>query len=222
MVQAHAVGAASLDEFSLLGRDWTQLPEVFAPHLTGSTEFFSTHLPYPVGGSLLEVGSGTGVTAVTAALSGCARVVAVDISPAAVCNSLLNAECHRVSDRVRVLESDLFGALAPDERFDAIFWNSNVIYTPAGFAGSGPGDLHGAVFDPGYVLHGRYLREGPDHLAQGGRLLLGFNSLGDTPRLTDLASGQGLRMNCLASAARHSGGTPVEFRLLEFVPRGEG
>ena len=67
------------------------------------------------------------MTAVTAALAGCATVTALDITTAAVENTRANAELHGVADRVRVAHSDLFEALEPGERFDLIFWNSNYI-----------------------------------------------------------------------------------------------
>src|SRR5258708_29588394 len=58
------------EQFDMLGRTWTLLPGVFAPVHTASTELFSRWLPFPVGGAFLEIGSGAGVHAVTAALTG--------------------------------------------------------------------------------------------------------------------------------------------------------
>src|SRR5258708_5898149 len=114
-------------EFELAGRRWTLLPGVFAPTYTPVTELFTTWIPYPVGGTLLEMGSGTGVTAVNAALAGCRRVTALDISSAAVENTRRNVERHGVADRVEVRHSDLFDALSGDERFHLIYWNSNFV-----------------------------------------------------------------------------------------------
>ena len=99
-------------EFALVGRRWTLLPGVFAPTYTPVTELFTAWIPYPVGGTLLEMGSGTGVTAVSAALAGCRRVTALDISAAAVENTRRNVERHGVADRVDVRQSDLFDALS--------------------------------------------------------------------------------------------------------------
>ena len=117
-------------EFELLGRRWTLLPDVFAPTYTPVTELFTAWIPYPVGGTLLEMGSGTGVTAVSAALVGCRRVTALDISSAAVENTRRNVERHGVADRVDVRHSDLFDALSAGERFDVIYWNSNFVEAP--------------------------------------------------------------------------------------------
>lgn len=203
---------AGPDRFSLLGEEWELLAGVFAPTFTPVTELFTSWLPYPVGGSFLEVGSGTGVTAVTAARSGCASVTALDIGAAAVENTRRNAIRHGVADRVRVLRSDLFDALGPDERFDLIFWNSNFVEMSADFVNST--DLHHAFFDPGYQTHGRYLREAPAHLTERGRLLLGFADLGNTPKLTALAEEEGLTIEVLR-AERRQLEIPIEFVLLE-------
>ncbi|MGD0064048.1 MAG: methyltransferase [Streptosporangiaceae bacterium] len=200
------------DRFSLLGDEWELLEGVFAPSFTPVTELFTSWLPYPVGGSFLEVGSGAGVTAVTAARSGCASVTALDIGAAAVENTRRNAVRHGVADRVRVLRSDLFDALDPDERFDLIYWNSNFVETSADSVNST--DLHHAFFDPGYQTHGRYLREAPAHLTEGGRLLLGFADLGNMPKLTALCAGQGLTIEVFR-AERRDLEIPVEFLLLE-------
>lgn len=215
LVERHG-GVARLTEFELLGRVWTLLPEVFAPIHTKSTELFSTWLPYPVGGSVLEIGSGTGVTAVTAALRGCASVVAADISAAAVQNTGANVSRHGVGDRVRFLHSDLFEAIDPAERFDLIFWNSNVIEAPAEFEYTR--DLEWAFFDRDYAAHRRYLRQGPQRLTPTGRMFLGFNNLGNVPVLNAIAAEAGLEVAVANRQLGNAGDMPVEFLLLELVP----
>lgn len=52
------------------------------------------------GGAVLDVGSGSGVLAVAAARLGAARVVAVDIDPAAVAATRANAAANGVADRI--------------------------------------------------------------------------------------------------------------------------
>ncbi|HET9896228.1 MAG TPA: methyltransferase [Streptosporangiaceae bacterium] len=204
--------AEAPERFSLLGDEWELLDGVFAPTFTPVTELFTSWLPYPAGGSFLEVGSGAGVTAVTAARSGCASVTALDIGSAAVENTRRNAIRHGVADRVRVLRSDMFEALGPDERFDLIYWNSNFVEMNAEFVNST--DLHHAFFDPGYQAHGRYLREAPAHLTEHGRLLLGFADLGNMPKLTALCAEAGLMIEVFR-AERRQLEISVEFLLLE-------
>jgi release factor glutamine methyltransferase len=204
-------------EFTLMGRTWLLLGGVFNPSYTPVTQLFSEHLPYPPGGSFLEMGCGAGVTAVIAALSGCRTVTALDISPAAVANTKLNAARHGVADTVRVAQSDLFSALAPDERFDMIFWNSNFAEPPDGFVNET--DLHHAFFDPGYTAHRRFVREAPGRLTERGRLLLGFCSIGNADRLAQECAEAGLRIELVWSQSRVvEAGTSFEFQILELCP----
>lgn len=199
--------------FRLLDREWELLDGVFSPTFTPVTELFSSWLPYPVGGTFLEVGSGTGVTAVVAALSGCRAVTALDISAAAVDNTRRNVALHGVGDRVRVLRSDLFSALRPEERFDLIYWNSNFAEPPDGFVNST--ELHHAFFDPQYRTHRAFVAQAPGFLAPGGRLMLGFASIGNGRLLARACAAAGLEPTLVRSRRRDLGDITVEFQLLE-------
>jgi release factor glutamine methyltransferase len=210
----HAQAEGRPTEFELLGLEWDLLDGVFAPVYTSSTELYSTWVPYPVGGSFLEVGCGAGLTAVLAALRGCSSVTALDISAAAVANARRNAERHGVSDRVRVLRSDMFGGLDADARFDVIFWNSNYAEAPADFAYET--ELQHAFFDAGYRSHRAYVSEARAHLNDGGRQLLGFSDLGNRRLLDGFAAEAGLDVRLLEHATRTTTVT-MDFQLLELV-----
>jgi release factor glutamine methyltransferase len=215
LLRRHLTDAGRPAEFTLLGRDWDLLEGVFCPVYTPVTELFSAWLPYPDGGSFLEMGSGAGVTAVLAVLAGCRSATALDISAAAVENTRRNAARHGVADRVKVARSELFGALGEDERFDMIYWNSNFAAAPAGFVNET--DLHHAFFDPAYAAHRGYLREAPRYLSPAGRLMLGFASIGSTELLREACREAGLEMSVLRAETRELEVT-LEFRLLEFQP----
>jgi release factor glutamine methyltransferase len=161
------------------------------------------------------MGSGTGVTAVSAALAGCRRVTALDISSAAVENTRRNVVRHNVADRVDVRRSDLFDALSAGERFDLIYWNSNFVEAPKDFVNAS--DLHHAFFDPGYETHRRYLLQAPYHLSQRGRLLLGFSDLGSWEQLRTACDSAGLTAEVL-HAQRCQLETSIEFQLVELRP----
>jgi release factor glutamine methyltransferase len=165
LLRAHLANRRSRKEFVLLGRRWMLLTGVFSPIHNPVTELLTTWLPYPVGGTLLEIGCGAGITSVVALDRGCERVVAVDINGAAVRNTRLNAERHGVTDRIRVRHGDLYEALAHDETFDLIYWNSNFIDVPEDHVFES--DLDYAYFDPGYRVHRRYLRGAAAHLRPG-------------------------------------------------------
>ncbi|MCC2321225.1 methyltransferase [Cellulomonas xiejunii] len=210
--------------FPLLDREWDLLPGVFAPTHCASTGFFTESIPFPVGGSFLEVGCGTGVTAVEAALRGCARVAATDISAAAVENTRLNTDRHAVSDRVEVYRGDVFDGLPPQGRFDVVFWNSPFVdpgIDERSAARPVEDDrrkhLRRAVFDPGYRAHERYLLQAGARLTAAGRLLLGFSDLGDHDALARLAADAGYRISVLRTSGDLVSG--VDYQLLELLPR---
>ncbi|WLW54344.1 methyltransferase [Streptomyces sp. YU58] len=223
LVSSTAAGVTEPTTFRLHDREWDLLPGVFAPTHCVSTGFFTESLPFPVGGSFLDVGCGAGVTAVSAAAKGCARVAATDISEAAVENTGLNAARHGLADRIELYRGDMFDGLGPEDRFDLVFWNSPFI-DPGTADGAAVHAVHDdrrdqlrqAVFDPGYRAHQRYVTEAGARLTAGGRLLLGFSDLGDHGMLRRLAADAGYRITVLRTSGDLVRG--VDYQLLELVP----
>jgi release factor glutamine methyltransferase len=168
-----------------------------------------------VGGSFLEVGCGTGVTAVVAALRGCRSVTAVDISTAAVANARRNAERHGVANRVRVLRSDVFAGLDAGDRFDVIFWNSGYTEVPPDFVYET--ELQYSFFDAGYRSHEAYVNGARAHLNDGGRVFLGFGDLGNRRLLEELAAKAGLAVRLLRQESMTTATVTMEFQLLELA-----
>ncbi len=136
-------------------------------------------LPEPV--SVLDLCTGSGCIAVTLALETGrpGRVLASDLSPAALAVAEENARTLG-AEGIRFLQGDLFGAVPPAERFGVIVSNPPYIPTEA-CAGLQPEVLH----DPLLALDGgadglsvlrRIIREAPEHLAEGGWLLLEIGS----------------------------------------------
>ncbi|WP_062306302.1 50S ribosomal protein L11 methyltransferase [Alicyclobacillus sendaiensis] len=66
---------------------------------------------------VVDVGTGTGVLAIAAALAGAERVVAIDLDPVAVSAAIDNVQKNGLADRIDVRQGDLLNALRPDETF---------------------------------------------------------------------------------------------------------
>jgi release factor glutamine methyltransferase len=202
--------------FRLAGRDWDLLADVFPPVDSPSTATFLELLDFPTGGSVLEVGCGTGVIAVSAALAGCTRVVATDINPQAVQNAELNAARHGVADRVWCVTSDLFSALDPDDVFDLVFWHSNFVFAPEVMQLN----MHDLAYvDPAYRGHRGYLREAPRRVSPGGIALLGFSSRGQLARLRKLADTVDVVVDLFAHKEIVERDGTVDYQLLRLSPR---
>ncbi len=127
---------------------------------------------------IADVGTGSGALAVTLALElPRTEILAIDISLAALAMAKRNAERLGAADRVRFLQSDLFNALEPDERFDIVV--SNPPYISLGEAPT----LHPEVsaYEPylalfagedGYDVYRRLIPQAKERLPAGGLLVM--------------------------------------------------
>jgi len=124
---------------------------------------------------ILDIGTGSGVIALTLALGlPAAEIHATDLSPDALALAADNAARHNLADRVRLAQADL---LPPgDARFDLIV--ANLPYLPTAEIAALSAEVR---HDPASALDGgtdgldliRHLIDtAPDHLAPGGALLL--------------------------------------------------
>ncbi|WP_042388658.1 methyltransferase [Streptacidiphilus melanogenes] len=179
------------DRFTAFDREWSLLPDVW-PGNAVATRLFTSWLPYQEADNLAVVGCGAGVTAVMAALHGCSRVFALDVNPAAVETTRLNAIRHGVDGKVIALTSNLFSALDAIDVFDMIYWNSPFVEAPADhYYVSG---IDYAAFDSCYAAHHGFFANAGRHLSGGGRIFHGFSeTLGNPALLRELAAETGFR-----------------------------
>lgn len=126
--------------------------------------------------SVLDLCTGSGCIAVATAVSlPTAAVTAADVDPRALEVAQANVERHHLTGRVRVVESDLFDALA-GERFDLIV--SNPPYVDAGEMGALAPEYHHeprsalAAGHDGLDVVLRILVDAADHLEHGGQLIV--------------------------------------------------
>lgn len=113
-----------------------------------------------LGASVLDVGCGSGVLAVTAAVLGAGRVEGIDISPAAIETTLDNARRNGVDGRVTVSAMPLSElATRDDSQFDVVLAN---ILAPALVELSG--DLRNVVAPGGVLVVSGILADRHDHV----------------------------------------------------------
>lgn len=186
--------------FEWVGMEWDLLPEVWPPAYSPGGELFADLLPFSAMSGFLEMGCGTGIMSVLAARAGCRRVVGLDINPAAVENTLMNARRHGVGDRVTARVSDLYSAVVPGERFDGIYWNPPFLDAPAERV---DGSIwHETMFDPDFVKLRAFLRGALDLLTPEGHVYLWFGeALGNPTLVRDLAGDVGMDLRIIKRIA---------------------
>jgi release factor glutamine methyltransferase len=81
------------------------------------------------GSLVLDMGTGTGILAIAAALLGASKVVAVDINPFASKCALRNANLKGLQGQISTLIGDLFSPLQENAAFDVILFNPPYLRT---------------------------------------------------------------------------------------------
>ncbi|MDR7583981.1 MAG: peptide chain release factor N(5)-glutamine methyltransferase [Armatimonadota bacterium] len=142
---------------------------------------------------VLDVGTGSGAIALALAhFLPCARVLATDVSAAALEVAAANARRLGLADRVAFARVDLLGAIGPAERarFDAVA--SNPPYVDPDLARHLPREIADyeprlAVVDPGggTTFHRRLAEEAPHVLRPGGWLAVEV-AAGQAPAVIEL------------------------------------
>ena len=159
-------------EFSYEGRDFIVYPHVYSPQIFPSTFYYAQAIDIEPGQSFLEIGSGTGLLAITAALRGANPVVATDISPIAVDNTSENVRRYDLEGIVQVREGSVFDPLKEGETFDIILWN--VPYMHIDKTDLSP--IETALYDPFYNSLTRFFAEAKKYLKPGGKILFGAST----------------------------------------------
>jgi release factor glutamine methyltransferase len=159
------------------------LPDVFNPAIFRTSELLMRAIDAHVrrDSRVLDLGTGSGVAAIRAALRG-GRVTAVDVNPDAVRCARINVLLNRVEDRVEVRCGDLFAPVA-GERFDLVLCN------PPFFRGL-PENPRDAAWRSDDFLE-RFVAGLGGVLAPAGQGLVVFSSHGDGPTLLDALSRAG-------------------------------
>jgi HemK-related putative methylase len=173
------------------GKSILVLPEVMNPVLFVTGEFLAGLLsPRLVasGATVLDMGTGSGICAVVAA-QWARRVVAVDLSPAAVRCARINVLLHQLEERVEVREGDLY-APVPGERFDLILFN------PPYLPGEPRTEFERALWSTDVIE--RFAAGLADHLVTNGVALVLLSSIADQGVYLKLFCAQGFVTDVVA------------------------
>ncbi|MEI8703481.1 class I SAM-dependent methyltransferase [Mesorhizobium sp. ISC15] len=198
------------------GLDLTIHEGVFPPQDFQSWRWHTENFPPFAGKSILEIGCGFGLPGLYLAKFGAASLVACDIDPKAVANTLENAARNGIQN-VEVIESDIFSNIPPHRKFDFIFWNCPTIFAEVDYEYRD--NLERGAINPGYKLLGRFLSEGPEFLTESGSILLGFASDARDDLLSEIIVANGLASVLLKYGTYpHGGGIFRMFSLRKSAP----
>lgn len=182
-------------EVDVMGVSLVVHPGVMSPRYDWAGLFMIENLPIDLRGRrILEVGSGCGLVSVHALLRGAEEVVAVDINPAAVRNTLENVSRIGASTRAKVVHSDLFDEV--QGQFDTIIFNAPY----HGCEAADPLEL--GVADPDYRTLRRFFHQVSRYLRADGSLLFGFSESGDLELARSLIVHAGLMVTDEVSDTR--------------------
>ena len=171
-------------------------PQVFSPKIFSEGHWFGTELSKLVGkGTLLEVGTGTGIIACICARNG-STVEVTDINPLAVENAKVNF--GNLGFSIPAYQGDVFSGIPSGKAYDALFWNH-----PFHRGESEEAEiLLQSIFDFEYRALERYIAGSNSLLSPSGRLFLGTATMAEIPYIEELAKRYGrtaveiARSNC--------------------------
>lgn len=190
------------------GMSFLVTPSVFNPKVPRTGEFLASLLDTNLvsrNHEVLDMGAGSGVCAVFAARHA-ARVVAVDINPAAVRCTGINALLNGMEGRIEARQGDLFAPVC-GERFDLILFN------PPFLRGTPQNDRDKAwrSSDVGE----RFAADLRSHLKRGGSALVVLSTFGDARHFLDEFSKRDLEISVLAER-RFVNERLIVFRIVPF------
>jgi 16S rRNA (adenine1518-N6/adenine1519-N6)-dimethyltransferase len=160
------------------------------------TFLLAENLAVEEGDVVLDMGTGCGILGVLAAQKA-GKVVAVDVNPYAVECATINAEINGVAAKMDIRRGTLFNAIKQDEKFDVIIFNPPYLPSKANnqrtwIERAWSGGSTGRTFID------KFISEAPNHLKEGGRILLVQSSLSNIDETMQKLEEARFRVNVIA------------------------
>lgn len=175
------------------GKSYEISEDVFNPKYYFTSRFMAEHISVTPEDKVLDMGTGSGIQAVTAGHSG-AKVMAVDINPEAVRFASRNVTANALDDIVTVLEGDLFSSLDPQHKFSVI------LFTPPYLEGTPETLLDNALYDPDKNLLIRFFKDAKEYLRPGGYIQMIYSSIAGNEKAISVAEQSGWNHSIIARA----------------------
>jgi len=144
---------------------------------------------------VLDLGTGCGILAVLSAFKA-ERVIATDINPYAVRCAKLNGKVNKVSDRIDVVQGDLFRPIKRDKIFDLILFNAPYLPTEKDEQADWI-DYAWAGGKNGRTIIDRFISSAPRYLKPKGRILLVQSTLSNIDETLEKLERHGLKANII-------------------------
>jgi len=159
----------------LAGFEYSVLPNVYKG--STDTELFCKILDIRKGQDVWDIGTGTGLIAITAKLKGAGCVLATDLNPDAVKNAKKNSRLLRL--KIDVRQADVFGEI--NKKVDIITFNPP-------FTNQKAKQKHEISFwDKDHKTLRNFFSNVRKHLKPNGRAFIAWSSFGDTRKLRKIA-----------------------------------
>jgi len=195
-------------EVVVLGKKYAVTADVFNPKFYRTSEFMAENLRIDPEDDVLDMGTGSGILAISAGKSA-RKVIAVDINPQAVKCAGINIERHGLEKVVSVQQGDLFESLCRTVKFNVI------IFAPPYLEGVPKKNLDYALYDPGKSLLKRFFEEAKAYLKPGGCVQMVYSSIAEPGRVLEMASENGWEWSMVARKK----GLFETYLIWKFTPR---
>lgn len=174
----------------IMGRTYILKRNVHNPRLLGASEFMAKNIHVVPEDHVLDMGTGSGILAITAAQTA-EHVVAVDIDSDAVECARENA-LRNGAGNIRFMHSDLFSGLHEDRVFDVI-----LLHPP--FTEGKPENIPSSEkYIPGNSFASRFFREAKNHLNKNGYVLTIYPTYAGHERFREVARDNGWTLDIVA------------------------